>query len=58
MVIKIEVVVFWIVTPCSDVVGHQHSGGCYHYFLHKQHYQVLLIYEFKNENMLKVEGSI
>jgi len=27
MVIKIQVVVFWVVTPCSDVVGYQCSGG-------------------------------
>jgi hypothetical protein len=24
---KIQVMVFWAVTPCSDVVGYQHFGG-------------------------------
>jgi len=26
-VMKIHVVVFWVVTPCNDVVGYQHFGG-------------------------------
>jgi hypothetical protein len=32
MVIKIQVVVFWVLTPCSVVVGYQHSRGpcCLH----------------------------
>jgi len=25
--VKTEVAVFWVVTPCSDVVGYQHFGG-------------------------------
>jgi len=31
-VIKIHVVVFWVMTPSSDVVGYQCSGGqhCFH----------------------------
>jgi hypothetical protein len=28
--VKIQVVVFWVVTPCSDMVGYQCFGGlCY-----------------------------
>jgi hypothetical protein len=32
MVMKIHVVMFWVGTPYSDVVGYQHSGGpcCLH----------------------------
>jgi hypothetical protein len=32
MVIQIQVVVFWIMTPCSVMVGYQHFGGpsCFH----------------------------
>jgi hypothetical protein len=24
---KVQVMVFWVVTPCSDVVGYQRFGG-------------------------------
>jgi len=27
--VKIRVVVFWVVTPCSDVAGYQRLGGPY-----------------------------
>jgi hypothetical protein len=27
--VKIQIVVFWVVTPYSDVVGYQHFGGPY-----------------------------
>jgi hypothetical protein len=48
MAVNIQIKVFWIVTPCSDVVGYQRFGGscCLHvqgeekkrwYFL-SQHY--------------------
>jgi len=32
MVMKIQVVVFWVMTPCSDVVAYQCFGGpcCLH----------------------------
>jgi len=32
MVMKVWVVVFWVMTPCSDVIGYQCSGGpcCLH----------------------------
>jgi hypothetical protein len=32
MAVNIEVVVFWFMTPCCDVVGYQHLGGpcCLH----------------------------
>jgi len=30
---KIHVVVFGVMTPCSDVVGHQHFGGSCFLFL-------------------------
>jgi hypothetical protein len=26
-VIKIQFIVFWVVTLCSEVAGYQHSGG-------------------------------
>jgi len=26
-VMKIKIAVFWVLTPCSDVVGYQHFGG-------------------------------
>jgi len=28
MTMKIHVVVFWVVTPYSDMVGYQRFGGC------------------------------
>jgi hypothetical protein len=27
--VKFQVAVFWVVTPCSDVVGYQRFGGPY-----------------------------
>jgi hypothetical protein len=32
MMMKIQVVVFWVLTPCTDVVGYQCFGGphCFH----------------------------
>jgi len=35
-VIKIEVMVLWVVTQCSDVVGHQCFGGLYSLHLHTE----------------------
>jgi hypothetical protein len=33
-VVKIEVEVFWVVTPCHVVVGYHHFGGPYCLYLH------------------------
>jgi hypothetical protein len=33
MAVNIPVMVFWVMTPCSDVVGCQHFGGPCHLHL-------------------------
>jgi hypothetical protein len=33
MVMKIQVTVSWVLTPCSNVVGYQHFGGSFCLYL-------------------------
>jgi len=44
MAMKMQVAVFWVVTPNSHVVGYQHSGGSCSHHLHPENWSILVIY--------------
>jgi hypothetical protein len=48
---KILVVVFWVMTPCNDVVGYRRFGGtCYLHLLGLFHFLYSLKFTYKGHN--------